>query len=89
LISIIICKILKTGLKVTKILKTGFIISSIFSILYAQDTDIEKRDRISSVKKAIGSVGKLEEKDVGVVEKLKRMLSDGKVSGQIRGVYAE
>jgi hypothetical protein len=74
---------------VTKILKTGFIISSIFSILYAQDTDIEKRDRISSVKKAIGSVGKLEEKDVGVVEKLKRMLSDGKVSGQIRGVYAD
>ena len=48
----------------------------------------EKRDRIHSVRKVVDSVGKLEKKDVSVVENFKTMFSDGKVSGQVRAIYA-
>ena len=48
----------------------------------------EKRDRIHSVRKAVDSVGKIEKKEVSIVENFKRMFEDGKVSGQVRVVYA-
>lgn len=48
----------------------------------------EKRDRIHSVRKAVDSVGKLEKKDVSVVDNFRKMFSDGKVSGQVRTIYA-
>jgi len=57
-------------------------------VSFAQDETSDKRDRISSVKKAIGQVGEVEIKNVNVVDKFKHMFSDGKVSGQIRTVYA-
>lgn len=46
------------------------------------------RERLHSVKKAVYSVGKIEQKEVSVVDTLKHMFEDGKVSGQIRMEYA-
>jgi len=56
--------------------------------LYAQEVKVEKRDRVPSVKKAIGKAGELEIKNIDMVTKFKHMFSDGKVSGQIRTMYA-
>ena len=55
-------------------------------LLYAQED--EQRERLHSVKKAVYSVGKIEQKEVSVVDSLKHMFEDGKVSGQIRMEYA-
>lgn len=55
---------------------------------YAQDDTSQKRDRIPSVKKAIANVGKNQIKDISTVEQFKHMFSDGKISGQIRAMYA-
>jgi len=71
-----------------KLLKISLIASVVLSVSYAGDDVVEKRDRVPSVKKAIGSVGKEEVKEVSSVEKFKHMFSDGKVSGQLRSVYA-
>ena len=59
------------------------------STSYAKEEVDEKRDRIPSVKKAIGTVGEVKEKEVGVVEKFKNMFSEGKVTGQVRTIYAD
>ncbi len=71
-----------------KLLKISLIASVLLSASYAGDDVVEKRDRVPSVKKAIGSVVKEEVEGVGVVDEFKHMFSDGKVSGQLRSVYA-
>ena len=48
----------------------------------------EKRDRIHSVRKVVDSVGKIENKEVSMTDSFKHMFSDGKVSGQVRTMYA-
>jgi len=45
-------------------------------------------DRLHSVKEAVYSVGKVEQKEVSVVDSVRHMFEDGKVSGQIRVEYA-
>ena len=57
------------------------------AVLIANDTDI-REDREKSFRKAIDIFGKIDEKDVSTVDKFKQMFSDGKVSGQIRSVFA-
>jgi len=71
-----------------KLVNISLAVSFILSYSYAQEDTLEKRDRIPSVKKAIGQVGKIETKDVTIVDQFRHMFSDGKVSGQIRTVYA-
>jgi hypothetical protein len=48
----------------------------------------ESRDRLPSVREAVQSVTKQTPKDVGVVDSLKHMFQDGKVSGNIRSMYS-
>ena len=71
-----------------KIFKSVFGVMIVPCMVLGGDVMDESRQRIPSVKKAIGSVGKTEQKEVGVVDKFKHMFSDGKVSGQIRAIYA-
>lgn len=56
------------------------------SFVYAQD--MQKEDREISVRKVLDTFGKVEQKEVSAVDKLKKMFTEGKVSGQIRTVYA-
>jgi len=71
-----------------KLLKISLTTAMILSVSYAEDNVVEKRDRIPSVKKAIGTVGETEVKKIDRVNQFKHMFSDGKVTGQIRTVYA-
>ena len=41
-----------------------------FTSLYAQETD-ERRDRVHSVRQVVDSIGKLEEKDISIVDSFK------------------
>jgi len=50
--------------------------------------DGEKRERLHSVKEAIGQVTKMQDKNVSMVESFKHMFEEGKVSGQLRTMYA-
>ena len=70
-----------------KILKISLISCLILTASYAEEVK-EDRDRLPSVRKAIDSFGKIEAKEVSTVDKFKSMFTDGKVSGQIRSVYA-
>lgn len=70
-----------------KLLNISLVACLAISVTYAQETEGE-RDRIPSVKKAIGTVGVTEQKEVSAVDKFKQMFADGKVTGQIRTVYA-
>ena len=49
----------------------------------------ENRERQQSVKQLIGEVAKRETKEMSVVDELRHMFTDGKVSGQIRSMYME
>jgi hypothetical protein len=55
--------------------------------LYGADTQ-EDRDRKVSVRKAVDSFGKVEQKDVPAVNKFKKMFVDGELTGQLRTIYA-
>ena len=55
--------------------------------LVAQEEN-EKRDREVSVRKAIDSFSRTDEKEVSTVSKFKAMFSEGKVTGQIRMMSA-
>ncbi|MFK5936912.1 MAG: hypothetical protein QM497_00815 [Sulfurimonas sp.] len=57
------------------------------SLINAQEVT-QKRDRINSVRKVVDSVGKIEKKDISMVDSFKHMFTDGKVSGQVRTIYA-
>lgn len=48
----------------------------------------EQRDREVSVRKAIDSFGRMEQKEISIVNKFKKMFTDGKVTGQVRSIYA-
>ncbi len=70
-----------------KILKLSLVSCLVLSASYAEEVK-EQKDRFPSVRKAIDSFGKIEDKEVSIVEKFKYMFTEGKVSGQIRSVYA-
>ena len=78
----------KSGIKIAL---GSFILSSVAMAGDVEtDTTMDdtNRDRISSVRKVVDSVGKLETKEVSLVDEFKHMFSDGKVSGQVRAMYA-
>ncbi len=67
---------------------SAFLLSTlVISTLHAQE-ESPQRDRIHSVRKAVDSVAKLEPKDVSITTSFKHMFTEGKVTGQIRGIYA-
>lgn len=70
-----------------KLIKLGLVASLGLSVanLMAQETD---RDRIKSVKGAVGNFAHIDAKDISIVDKFKLMFSDGKVTGQVKSVYA-
>jgi len=55
--------------------------------LEAQEEDLS-RDRFHSVKKAVGSVGAAQTKELDIVHGVAHMFRDGKVAGQIRSMYS-
>ena len=76
-----------------KKIKIVLAFSLVANSLLAENMDMvdlsdKKRDRVPSVKKVIGQVGKTETKEIDTVEKFKHMFSDGKVTGQVRMMYA-
>jgi hypothetical protein len=74
-----------------KLTHSLLVASLLGTTLLAQEqlqTTEEKRDRLHSVRKAVDSVAKLEPKEVGITDSFKRMFTKGKVSGQVRGIYA-
>ncbi len=68
-------------------IKIGLLTALILSPLYAWD-EVQKETQQTSVREAIDSFGKTEQKEVSIVEKFKGMFTDGKVSGQVRSMYA-
>ena len=54
--------------------------------LYAEES--QKRERLHSVKEAIGQVTNMQQKEVSIVDNFKHMFEAAKVSGQIRVLYA-
>lgn len=48
----------------------------------------DERDREISVRQDLDKFGHIEPKDVSVVDKFKQMFTEGKVTGQIRSIYA-
>lgn len=67
------------------ILKISLIVCVVLNSLYAEVAD-EKRDRVHSVRQVVDNIGKLEEKDISMVDSFKHMFTDGKISGQIRTI---
>ena len=73
----------------SNIIKVSFISWSLVASLVAQDLqDEENRDRLHSVKKAIGSVSQTPQKELDIVDGFWHMFHDGKVTGQIRSIYS-
>ncbi len=72
-----------------KLLKISLVASLVLSAtaLLAEE-EVEERQRIKSVKAAVGTFAQSDEKEISVVDNFKRMFIDGKASGQIRSVYA-
>jgi hypothetical protein len=56
------------------------------SFLIAQETNAP-RERVHSVRKAVDAVGKVQQKELSIVDNFKHMFQDGKVSGQLRLAY--
>jgi len=74
------------GLRMNKILGISLALSSVYTSIYANDL-ISQRERIPSVRKAVDRVGKVETKEVSVVDNFKHMFIKGKVSGRVRITY--
>ena len=49
---------------------------------------LQAADKKHSVRKVIDSIGELESKDITMVDGIKHMFVDGKISGQLRTIYA-
>ena len=60
---------------------TTFLMQSVFA------EDLEPRDRIHSVKKAVNSIGKMQIKEVSAANSVKHMFEDAKVSGELKTMY--
>ena len=55
--------------------------------LYAQEQNTNK-DREISIRKTVDTFGRVEQKEISTVEKFKAMFTDGKVTGQVRSMFA-
>jgi len=69
-----------------KIIKLSLVLLSLIGTAYAEE---EHRERLHSVKKAIGNVHEVEQKELNVVDGFSHMFRDGQVTGQIRSMYSE
>ena len=73
----------------SKFIKLSLATLAFASFAAAMDnTDDQNRDRHMSVKKAVGSVGAVPQKDLTIVDGFKHMFVDGKVMGQVRSMYS-
>ena len=68
-----------------KVIQLSLLVSCLVSILLAEG---EHRDRLHSVKEAIGSVSKVQQKELDLVDGFAHMFEDGKVTGQVRSMYS-
>ncbi len=72
-----------------KIIKMGLITSlALNGSALVAETEDENRGRLHSVKQAVGKFATSESKEISVVDKFKKMFTDGKVSGQLKSMYA-
>ncbi|QOP40583.1 hypothetical protein [Sulfurimonas marina] len=56
------------------------------TVLFSEENELLQRKH--SVREVAFEIGKLEEKEISVVDNFKNMFQDGEVSGQVRVVYA-
>lgn len=68
-------------------IKISLLLAFILTILHAEE-ELQQESQLTSVRQAIDSFGKIQQKEVSIVDKFKGMFTDGKVSAQIRFVYA-
>ena len=71
-------------------IKIVFIVISFISFVntaFAED-EIQRRERLHSVKEVRTQIAKMQDKNISIVENFKHMFEDGKVSGQLRTIYA-
>ena len=59
-----------------------------FTTLLVANDDEQQQERLRSVRKAIDNIGKEKQKNVSVTDSLEHMFKDGKVSGNIRMLWA-
>jgi hypothetical protein len=68
-----------------KIIKLSLALLTLMGTAYAEE---EHRDRLHSVKKAIGNVHETEQKELNVVDGFSHMFRDAQATGQIRSMYS-
>jgi len=66
----------------------AIILVSVFGVTLYAEGEMQSRDRIHSVRKVVDNIRKQEEKDISIVDSFRSMFTDGKVSGQVRTMYA-
>jgi len=70
------------------LLKGTLAVSLLVNCIYAQEVTEENRQRVHSVRQIVDSVGKIQEKEVSEVGKIREMFENGTVSGQVRVMYS-
>ncbi|WP_345993503.1 hypothetical protein [Sulfurimonas sp. HSL-1716] len=71
-----------------KIVTMAFLITSSALLAHDIEVDNQKNERAESVRDVINNIGEPEEKNISTAEKFKNMFKNGKVTGQIRAMYA-
>ncbi|MBU0631490.1 OprD family outer membrane porin [bacterium] len=73
-----------------KLRKSATLLLLLSSAVFAHDIELNKDDnnRVESVREAISNIGETEEKNVSSTEIFNDMFKNGKVTGQIRAMYA-
>ena len=64
-----------------------FLLPFLFSNIYADEGKVLGEDRKHSVRKIVDSLGKIEQKEISIVDNFRHMFEDGKVTGQVRTMH--
>ena len=85
-------KFLYKGNMISKTLNICLIAGLLVISGYAEDKNVastmQNTDREISTRKALDSFTRIEQKDISTVDKFKQMFTEGKVTGQLRAMYA-
>ena len=64
------------------------LVGALFATLLNAETIQKDRERLHSVKEAVGQFAPSDEKEISAVDQFRNMFTEGKVSGQIKSMYA-
>lgn len=66
--------------------RISILLVALLSVALYGETEVQQRS--DSVREAVYEIGKLEEKEVSIVDNFKNMFKNGEISGQVRVAYA-